>query len=207
MLEVLYFLLVLTTIILWIIWNYRNFIQVYIAQSSLIIALFYILYSNQIITDIYIMISFWIAVLFRLLLIPAILFSFIKKSKIPNAKRETRIWIFVMLLIYSILLWFISYISIKVFWKYEHIFIVSLFMIFAWLLNFVNHKKRVWDILSFLELENWVFLLSLLVLYKIGFYVELWITIDILITLFIFIIFSLKIKLYGENINSTELPQ
>jgi len=74
-------------------------------------------------------------------------------------------------------------------------------MIISGFLNFANHKKLIWDILSILEIENWVFLISLLALDKISFYIELWVIVDIIMSLMILIIMTLKIKNMYWSIN------
>ncbi len=199
MLEVLFLLLVLTIFILWVTGNYKNFIKIYVLQVAIILAFFYMLYSKNFSEDIFILISFLFAILIRLFLIPWFLYYFVKKSRLPIVEREFKFGIFTNLLIYFFSLWIISFISLKVYWTYNYIFIWAVFMVVSGFLNFANHKKLIWDILSFLELENGVFLLSLLVLEKISFYIELGIIVDIIMSLAILIISTMKIKsVYGS---------
>ena len=205
MLEVLFFLIILSIIILWVVWNYKNFIKIYTIQVFMIIAIFFIQYSDKFSQDIFILISFIFAILIRWFLIPGFLYYFVKTSKLPLVEREFQFWIFVNLILYFITLWIISYISIKVFWKYNYMFIASMFMVVSWFLNFSNHKKLIWDILSFLELENGIFLLSLLVLERISFYLELWIVADIMMSLAILLISTLKIRSVYWSINIDKL--
>ncbi len=205
MLEVLFLLLILTIILLWITWNYKNFIKIYTMQVIFIIAIFYITYSHQFFSDIFIWISFIFAILIRLILIPWFLYYFVKTSKLPVVEREFKFWTFTNLIIYFLSLLLIVYISLRVFWEYNYIFIGALFMVVSWFLNFANHKKLIWDILSFLELENWVFLISLLVLEKVSFYIELWIIIDILMSISILLISTIKIRNVYWSINIDKL--
>jgi hydrogenase-4 membrane subunit HyfE len=205
MLEVLFLLLILTIIILWVVWNYKNFIKIYTIQVAIILWLFYMLYSKDFWSDLFIFISFMFAIIVRLILIPWVLYNFIKTSKLPIVEREFKFGMFFNLIMYFVSLWIITYISIRVFDDFNYIFIASLFMIVSGFLNFANHKKLIWDILSFLELENWIFLLSLLVLDKISFYIELWIVIDIVMSLAILIISTLKIKNVYWSINIDKL--
>jgi len=199
MIEVLFLLLVLTIIMLWITSNYKNFIKIYVFQVDIVLIFFYVLYSQKFMIDIFILISFLFAVLVRLFLIPGFLYYFINKSKLPIVEREFKFWIFFNLILYFVSLFIIVFISKKVYWEYNYIFIGSLFMIVSGFLNFANHKKLIWDILSFLELENGVFLLSLLVLEKVSFYIEIWIIVDIIMSLAILLISTLKIKsIYGS---------
>jgi len=152
------------------------------------------LYNKQFTDDIFIFISFIFAILIRLLLIPSFLYHFIKTSKLPIVEREFKFGIFTNLVFYLVSLLIIVFISQKVYWTNNYIFIWAMFMVVSGFLNFANHKKLIWDILSFLELENWVFLLSLLVLERVSFYIELWIIVDILMSLAILIISTLKIR-------------
>ena len=207
MLEVIFLMLILTTIILWIVSNYKNFIKIYALQVDIIIILFYILYSKEFWIDIFILISFIFAIIIRLFIIPLVLYKFVKTSKLPIVEREFRFGMFFNLIMYFISLWVITYISMRVFNEFNYIFIASLFMIIWGFLNFANHKKLIWDMLSFLELENWIFLLSLLVLDKISFYIELWIIIDIIMSLAILIISTIKIKNIYWSINIDELSK
>jgi hydrogenase-4 membrane subunit HyfE len=205
MLDVLFLLIILSIFILWVVWNYKNFVKIYTIQVIMIISIFFIEYSHEFVSDIFIFISFMFAIIVRLIIIPGFLYHFIKTSKLPLVEREFRFWMFYNLIMYFIALAIISYISFKVFWEYNYIFIASLFMVVSWFLNFANHKKLIWDILSFLELENWIFLLSLLVLERISFYLELWIVVDIVMSLAILLISTLKIRSVYWSINIDKL--
>jgi len=207
MIESLFLLLVLTIVMLWVTWNYKNFIKIYIFQVIIILVFFYILYSQKFIIDIFILISFLFSVLVRLFLIPGFLYYFIGKSKLPIVEREFKFWMFFNLILYFISLFIIVFISKKVYWEYNYIFIWALFMIVSGFLNFANHKKLIWDILSFLELENGVFLLSLLVLEKVSFYIEIWIIVDIIMSLVILLISTLKIKSIYWSIDIDKLSE
>jgi len=199
MLESIFLLLIISVLILWVVWNYKNFIKIYALQVALILWAFYLQYGHLFSQDIYLLLSFVFAILIRLLFIPWVLYKFVTDSALPVVEREFKFWIFTNLIIYFISLLIITYISIRVFWNTNYIFIWAFFMLVSWFLNFANHKKLIWDILSFLELENAVFLLSLLVLHKIGFYIELWIIIDIIMSIAILLISTMKIKaVYGS---------
>jgi len=193
------FFLILTVILLWIIVNYKTFIKVYTLQVFLILSLFYMLYSSSFSTDTFLFISFLLAVLVRLFFIPSVLYYFVTKSSLPVVEREFRFGIFFTMLIYFFTLGVIAYFSLEVFHNYNFIIITALFMVVSWFLNFANHKKLIGDILSFLELENGVFLLSLLALEKINFYIDFGIVVDILMSLTILMISTIKIKnVYGS---------
>ena len=199
--EIFFLLLILSVIVLWTIWNYKNFIKMYAVQVTLILWLFAFIYWKDFLTDYALLVSFIFAVVVRFFIIPWVFYRFIKTSSLPVVEREFKFWIFTNLILYFISLWIISFISLKVFWDYNYIFISALFMVVSWFLNFVNHKKLIWDILSLLELENWIFLLSLLVLDKIWFYIELGIIIDIIMSISILMISTMKIKNIYWSIN------
>jgi hydrogenase-4 membrane subunit HyfE len=205
MLEVLFLLIILSIFVLWVVWNYKNFIKIYTIQVAMILAIFFIEYSDKFFEDIFIWISFIFAIVVRLIIIPWFLYYFVKTSKLPLVEREFKFGMFSNLIMYFIALIWISYISLKAFWEYNYIFIASLFMIVSGFLNFANHKKLIWDILSFLELENGIFLLSLLVLERISFYLELWIVVDIVMSLAILLISTLKIRSVYWSINIDKL--
>ncbi len=192
--EIFLFLIVLSVITLGIIWNYKVFLKIYTFQVWLILAVFYYMYSGHFSSDIFLLISFIFAIIIRLILIPWTLYNFIRSSKVPIVEREFKFWIFINLSIYLISLLVIYNLSQKIYSEVNPIFIWASFMIVSWFLNFINHKKLIWDILSFLEIENWVFLLSLLALEKISIYLELWIIADITMSLAILVIMTLKIK-------------
>lgn len=199
--EIFLFLISLSVILLAVIWNYKVFLKIYAFQVLLILSVFYYMYWNLFSEDIFLLISFIFAITVRLILIPGVLYKFINNSKVPIVEREFKFWIFVNLIIYIASLILLYNISIKIYWRIEPIFIWASFMIISWFFNFANHKKLIWDILSFLEIENWVFLLSLLALDKISIYLELWIVVDIVMSLAILIIMTLKIKNIYWSIN------
>jgi len=192
--EIFLFLISLSVILLAVIWNYKIFLKIYTFQVLLIVSVFYYMYWNLFSEDIFLLISFVFAICIRLILIPGILYKFIDSSKVPIVEREFKFGIFINLIIYLASLVFSYNISLKIYWEIHPIFIWAAFMVISWFLNFANHKRLIWDILSFLEIENWVFLLSLLALDKISIYLELWIIIDIIMSITILIIMTLKIK-------------
>jgi len=193
------FLITLSVILLWIIWNYKIFLKIYIIQVLLILAVFYYFYWWAFSEDIFLLLSFVFAIIIRLVLIPSVLSKFLESAKIPIVEREFKFWLFINMLIYIFSFVLIYQLSLKIYHQVNSIFIWAFFMIVSGFINFINHKKLIWDILSFLEIENWVFLLSLLALWKISIYLELGIIVDILLSLLILIIMTLKIKnIYGS---------
>lgn len=205
MLESLFLLLIISIFILWIIWNYKIFIKIYAIQVAIILAIFYIQYWNLFSEDTFLLLSFIFAILIRLIIIPWVLYKFISTSSLPIVEREFKFWLFINLIIYFVSLWLITFLSLKIFSSYNYIFIWSIFMVVSGFLNFANHKKLIGDILSFLELENAVFLLSLLALHSISFYIELWVIVDVIMSLAILIISTVKIKNVYWTINIDKL--
>ncbi len=192
--EIFLFLIIISVILLAIIWNYKVFLKIYAFQVLLIIWVFYYMYNSHFSSDLFLLISFAFAIIIRLIIIPWALYKFINASKVPVVEREFKFGIFINLLIYLISLIVIYNLSNKIYWAINPIFIWASFMLVSGFLNFANHKKLIWDILSFLEIENGVFLLSLLALEKISIYLELGIVADILMSLAILVIMTLKIK-------------
>lgn len=195
-----FFVLVITVFLLGIVANYFTSLKVYILQVFLIIGIFYFLYQDQLFEDVWLLISFISAIIIRLVMIPRILKDFMKRTlKRLNEKtfffgRIYHLLLLVFVLIGSYLL------SLKILWKVNFIFMGAMLVMFSWLINFVSHKKIIWDVLSFLEVENWVFLLSLLVITYIPFYLEFGIIIDIVMSVLILVVSLIKIKtIYGEK--------
>jgi len=205
MLESLFLLLIISIFMLWIISNYKIFVKIYTIQVAIILAIFYMQYWNLFSNDTFLLLSFCFAILIRLIIIPWVLYRFINTSSLPIVEREFKFWLFVNLIIYFISLWVITFLSLKIFSWYNYIFIWSIFMVVSGFLNFANHKKLIGDILSFLELENAVFLLSLLALNTISFYIELWIIVDVIMSIAILIISTVKIKNVYWSVNIDKL--
>lgn len=211
--EILLLFIIITTVLLSITNNYMVFLRNYVIQVFLIMVIFFLMYSWSFHEEFVLIISFVGAIFIRLILIPNYIKHFIseyylKKSRMRMAERIPQFSNFYIFIILIFFLFFISYLSIKTFWNYNSIFITSIFILFAWLLNFINHKRLVWDILSFLEIENAVFLFSLLIIKNVPIYIELWILIDVVMSLMILLILVFKIKeiVWTTNVESlTEL--
>lgn len=143
--------------------------------------------------------SFIFAIIIRLVIIPSYINYFIKEFYVKKLQMRItdRIFRIPQSLIFLILIWFFLlsyYLGIFVFWEANFIFTVSFFVFLAGLLNFVNHRRLVWDILSFLEIENAVFLIWLMILEKVPFYIEFGIIIDVILVLLILLILVYNIK-------------
>ena len=199
--EIFLFLILLSILLLALIWNYKVFLRIYTFQVLLILSVFFMMNWDRFLDEKFLALSFIFAVIIRLILIPVVLHKFINGSKLPVLEREFKFWAFVNVIIYMFFLILIYNLSIKIYWEMNPIFIWAFFMIISGFLNFANHKKLIWDILSILEIENWVFLISLLALDKISFYIELWVIVDIIMSLMILIIMTLKIKNMYWSIN------
>jgi hydrogenase-4 component E len=207
MLEIILLLIIFSILILWVIGNYKNFIRRYTIQVALILAVFYFLYANNFLSDFMLLASFISAIIIRLFFIPRVLNKSVNKSWLPIVERKFKFWRFFTLLIYLTTLLFIAFLSKRIFETYNLIFIAGIFIVISSFLNFENHNKLVWDILSFLELENWIFLISLLIIGKVNFYIELGIIIDILMSLSILIISAIKIKKEYWTIDIDQLAE
>jgi len=179
--------------------NYISFLRYYILQVCLILVLFFMLYSWYFLEDKLLLTSFIFAIIIRLIIIPNYINYFIKEFYIKKLQMRVtdRIFRIPQSLIFLILIWLFGlsyYLWIFIFWEIDFIFTVSFFVFFAWLLNFVNHKRLVWDIMSFLEIENAIFLIWLAILKEVPFYIEFWIIIDIILILLILLILVYNIK-------------
>ncbi len=179
--------------------NYISFLRYYILQVCLILVLFFMLFSDSFIHDKVLMASFIFAIIIRLIIIPNYINYFLKEFYVKKLQMRItdRVFRIPQSFVFLILIWFFFlsyYISIFVFSEMNLIFTVSLFVFFGWLLNFVNHKRLVWDILSFLEIENAVFLVWLMVLENVPLYIEVGIIIDVIIVLLILLILVYNIK-------------
>lgn len=179
--------------------NYISFLRYYVLQVCFILVLFFMMYSWSFMHDKLLLTSFIFAIVIRLVIIPLYINYFIKEFYVKKLQMRItdRIFRIPQSLIFLILIWFFLlsyYLGIFVFWEANFIFTVSFFVFLAGLLNFVNHKRLVWDILSFLEIENAVFLIWLMILEKVPFYIEFGIIIDVILVLLILLILVYNIK-------------
>lgn len=180
--------------------NYISFLRYYVFQVFLILVLFFIMYSWNFWEDSILLVSFIFAIIIRMIVIPAYINYFLKEFYIKKLQMRVtdRIFRIPQSFVFILLIWFFClsyYLWIYIFWETNLIFSVSFFVFFAGLLNFVNHKRLVWDILSFLEIENAIFLIGLLILESVPFYIEFWIIIDVILILLILLILVYNIKL------------
>jgi hydrogenase-4 membrane subunit HyfE len=192
--------------------NYISFLRYYVLQVFLILVLFYMIYSVHFVNDIVLLASFTFAIIVRLIFIPWYINYFIKNFYVKKLKMRVtdRVLRIPTSLVFIILIGFFSlsyYASIYIFWKNEPIFVTSFFIFLSGMLNFVNHRKLVWDILSFLEIENAIFLIWLLILEKVPFYIEFWIMIDVLLILLILLILVYNIKQVAWSTNISNMSE
>lgn len=179
--------------------NYISLLRYYVLQVALILVLFFMLYSGAFAHDKLLLVSFIFAIAIRLIVVPTYINYFIKEFYVKKLQMRItdRVFRIPQTLIFLILIGFFSlsyYLAIFIFGEANLIFTASFFVFLAWMLNFVNHRKLVWDILSFLEVENAVFLAWLLILEKVPFYIEFGIIVDILLILLILLILVYNIK-------------
>jgi len=179
--------------------NYISLLRYYVLQVALILVLFFMLYSGLFAHDKLLLVSFIFAILIRLIVIPSYINYFIKEFYVKKLgmRITDRVFRIPQTLVFLILIGFFSlsyYLSAFIYGDVNMIFTLSIFMFLAWMLNFVNHRKLVWDIMSFLAVENAVFLAWLLILEKVPFYIEFGIIVDILLILLILLILVYNIK-------------
>ncbi|MDD5213110.1 MAG: hypothetical protein PHG82_01675 [Candidatus Gracilibacteria bacterium] len=179
--------------------NYISLLRYYVLQVALILVLFFMLYSGAFAHDKLLLVSFIFAIAIRLIVVPTYINYFIKEFYVKKLQMRItdRVFRIPQTLIFLILIGFFSlsyYLAIFIFGEANLIFTASFFVFLAGMLNFVNHRKLVGDILSFLEVENAVFLAGLLILEKVPFYIEFGIIVDILLILLILLILVYNIK-------------
>ncbi|NDK08877.1 hypothetical protein EOM39_06580 [Candidatus Gracilibacteria bacterium] len=187
--------------------NYISFLRYYVLQVCFILVLFFMMYSGSFMHDKLLLTSFIFAIIIRLLIIPSYINYFIKEFYVKKLQMRItdRIFRIPQSLIFLILIGFFLlsyYLGIFVFGEANFIFTVSFFVFLAGLLNFVNHRRLVGDILSFLEIENAVFLIGLMILEKVPFYIEFGIIIDVILVLLILLILVYNIK---QVVGDTEI--
>ncbi len=204
--------IVFTTILISITNNYISLLRYYVLQVLFILVLFYMIYSGHFHEDPFLLASFVFAIVVRLIFIPWYINYFIKKFYIKKLKMRVtdRVLRIPISLVFIILIGFFAlsyYSGLYIFWKNEPIFVTSFFVFLAGMLNFVNHRKLVWDILSFLEIENSIFLTWLLILEKVPFYIEFWIIIDVLLILLILLILVYNIKQVAWSTNISNMSE
>lgn len=190
--------------------NYINFLRYYVLQVCLILILFFMLFSDSFMHDKLLIASFIFAIIIRLIIIPNYINYFIKEFYVKKLQMRVtdRVFRIPQSFVFLILVWFFIlsyYIGKFVFTEINLIFTVSFFVFFAWLLNFVNHRRLVWDILSFLEIENAVFLVWLLVLEDVPLFIEIGIIIDVILVLLILLILVYNIKQVVWNTDISQM--
>jgi len=202
--EMIVYAIVFATLLISTTNNYISLLKYYVLQVALILVLFFSLYCWYFIHDKTLLISFIFAILIRLIIIPTYINHFIKKFYVKKLwmRITDRVFRIPQTVIFLVLIWFfiLSYkLSLFIFWKLDLVFAVSFFVFLAWMLNFINHRKLVWDIMSFLEIENAVFLAWLLIIEKVPIYIEFGIIIDVLLILLILLILVYNIKKVSWN--------
>lgn len=179
--------------------NYISLLRYYVLQVALILVLFFMMYSWEFADDKMLLASFIFAIIIRLVIIPTYINYFIKEFYVKKLQMRItdRVFRIPQTLVFFILTLFFGlsyYLSSFIFTEINMIFTLSMFVFLAWMLNFVNHRKLVWDILSFLAIENALFLFWLLVIEKVPFYIEFGIIVDVILILLILLILVYNIK-------------
>lgn len=200
-------LILLLCFILTLTSNYLVFLKLYFFQVLSILLIFVFNYGNLFWHDTPLLISFIIAIIIRLLLIPIVMYRFLSKWAFQLVERKMYFWTFMSMIIMFV--WTLSAytLTLKIFGEPNIIFMVSLILVLSWFMILVNHKKVIWDILWFLVLENGLFLISIALVQSISIYIELWILIDILMSLSVFAISVIKIKQIHGTLDIKKLSQ
>jgi len=154
-------------------------------------------------SDLMLSASFLLAIVIRLFLIPKGVAHFINTYYVEKLKMRVtdRIFHFTQSTVFLILTGFfvLSYAVAKFVMGNAPeldllLFATSAFVFLAGLLNFVNHRRLVGDILSFLGVENAIFLAGLLIIAKLPLAIELGIIVDVILILFILLILAFNIS-------------
>ncbi len=201
--QILAFLITVASIVIAITTHYMRFLKIYIIQVLLILVAFYLLHVGNFRHDIILVISFCLAIAVRLVLIPTLIYRSLNRIGGNFVERKFHVPTFYSLMIQAILMVGVFFLTQKL-GVTNPIFMAWLFVLFSGLYNFLNHRKLVGDILSFLLIENGVFLISLLVLEHLPLYIEVGIIIDILMSVSIMLISTSHIK---EIVWNTELQE
>lgn len=202
--QILAFLITIASIVIAITSHYIRFLKIYVIQVLLILVAFYLLHAGSFKSDIILVLSFCLAIVVRLVTIPTLLYRSLHKIWGNLVERKFHVPPFYSLLIQAILLVGVFFLAQKL-GVTDPLFMAWLFVLFSGLYNFLNHRKLVGDILSFLLIENGVFLISLLVLEHLPIYIEFGIIIDILMSVSIMLISTSHIKQIVWNTELNEL--
>lgn len=191
--QILAFLIIVSSIVIAIASHYSSFLRMYVAQVFLMLIAFYLLHAAHFADDMVLVASFWLAIAVRLILIPALMYRSLKRIGGNLVERKFHLSPFYGLLVQAIILVGVFLLTKKL-EVADPLFMAGLFVLFNGLYNFLNHRKLIGDILSFLVIENGVFLVSLLVLEHLPIYIEFGIIIDILMSIAIMLISTANIK-------------
>lgn len=185
------FLLTLTS-------NYLVFVRLYFLQILSVLLIFIFMHGNLFWHDIGMLVSFIIAVAVRLFFIPMVIYRFLSRGSFKLVERKMYFGTFANLIIMLVGTLGAYTLTLKIFGQPNLILMTSLILVFSWFLILVNHKKIIGDILWFLVLENWLFLISIALVQWLNVYIETGILADILMSLVIFGISAIKIRqIYG----------
>jgi len=183
--------------------NYLSFIKIYIIQTALIFVIFYLMYSIKFTTDKMLLFAFIYWIIIRVLWVPLTINHFLTKLNMPFIERKFHInWLYVLII--QLMMLFFIYMLAKKIHVSSLVFITSVLIVFFGLFTFLNHRKLIWDILAFLFIENWLFLLSMLIIEKISFYAEINIMVDILMSIAVLVISMIKIRSVTWNVDISQ---
>lgn len=181
--------------------NYFESLKIYSLQAFIMLLLF-ILNSDAEVFDNYlhiIILLIWFGL--RIVLIPYLMFYYLKKWNFHIIERDFKIPVIWSLLIEMATFVCTYFIMLNIMWKLDVPYLISLNLIMFWFITSFNHKKLFWNILSLLLIENGILLLSIFMIWWLPFFVEIWVLVDIIFGFLVSLIALIKIKAIDEKTN------
>ena len=174
--------------------NYRESLQIYTAQVLSIFAIMLIMSWGSIGDDHLLLFSIVTGTLFRVIIVPNLIFHFLRRERFHLIERDFRVPVFGTLLIELAIFFFTYAISIRIFGRVDLVFFACLILIFFGFVTSFTHKRLFSNVLGLLMIENAIFLLSVFLLGGIPFSIELAIMFNVLFGFIISLIALTKIK-------------
>lgn len=180
--------------------NYMTFIKLYFTQVLSILLLFFFMHGETMWHDMILLSSFLMAIVVRLIGIPRIMSRFIQKGQFPLVERKMMLGTVTTILVMLVGILAIYQLTLKLFGAIDVLFMTSMFTLFSWFLVAINHTKVIWNVLWFLLLENVLFLISVALSDNITIYIELGVLIDVVMSIWVFVIAIVKINQVHNSI-------
>lgn len=197
--KIIIWLILFIAILITVLRNYVVVVKMYIIETLAIFCIIILLYSwtmNHNLLLLIISIIIWISI--RGVIIPAFAIWWMNVGRFDLVEKKFKISSFFSLLIGVAIISLVFMVSEKIFWDINNInnmiFFWSISLLLLGIFVSINHNSFVSNIITILTIENAVLLMSVLVIDKVWFSLELWILLDIMFSFMVMFVSVFKIK-------------